>query len=286
MKKFDKAFSLAEILITLSILGIVAAIGISSLVQNYKKRMVVTRLKIAYSMLNDLTRISYAENGYPPIDATSANPVFNTYFGKYLNITKRCGMWNQTMGTMGLGATGCFKQGTSTTYQNGVYGPYVSSTTGKEYVSDMFYDLDGNDYNQGGYGPSAYYMVVLKNGMGLGVSLNNAKLNGWSIIVDIDGPNHGDSKLGQDVFQFTYYAPVLQRNNNCKNVGLLPGAIRPGDMDTKCYVSRETLKNRCKAGGNNDSPFRNGSGCSGLIIRDGWKISEDYPWALAQKKLH
>ena len=31
--------------------------------------------------------------------------------------------------------------------------------------------------------------------------------------------------------------------------------------------------------------LRAGSTCSTLIIKDGWKISKDYPWDYAQKKI-
>ena len=294
MLKGKSGFTLAETLITLTILGVIATFVVPNIIKNYQKRMTITRLKMAYSMLDSLTQMSYIENKYPPIEASMSKSLFDTYFGKYLNIAKTCGMWNQTEGTMSdggiFGKTGCFKQGTSSQGGN----PYVNNKTGEAYVSDMFYDLDGGDNNQGGYGPSGYFMVLLKNGMSLGVSPNFATQNGYSILIDIDGPKKGDSKLGQDVFQFTYFAPVLgARNgnpnyyknvNNCKNPGLLPGAWSPASMGASCTVTREYLKDRCKEHGINTSPFRNGSGCSGLIIKDGWKISSDYPWDYAHKK--
>ncbi len=40
-----KAFTLAEVLITLGIIGVVAAMTLPSLVGNYKKKVTVTRLK-------------------------------------------------------------------------------------------------------------------------------------------------------------------------------------------------------------------------------------------------
>ena len=46
--KTIKGFTLAEILITLSILGVVAAITMSSIVPNYQERIRVTQLKKAY----------------------------------------------------------------------------------------------------------------------------------------------------------------------------------------------------------------------------------------------
>ena len=42
--KNKKAFTLAEVLITLVIIGVVAAISIFNIVQNYQKRITVTGL--------------------------------------------------------------------------------------------------------------------------------------------------------------------------------------------------------------------------------------------------
>ena len=47
-----KAFTLAEVLITLGIIGIVAAMTLPSLIANYQKKVTVNRLKQAYSMIN------------------------------------------------------------------------------------------------------------------------------------------------------------------------------------------------------------------------------------------
>lgn len=44
MRKFD-GFTLAEVLITLGIIGVVAALTLPALVQNYRNQVVETRLK-------------------------------------------------------------------------------------------------------------------------------------------------------------------------------------------------------------------------------------------------
>ena len=46
------AFTLAEVLITLGIIGIVSAMTIPTLINNYQKKVTVTRLQQTYSMLN------------------------------------------------------------------------------------------------------------------------------------------------------------------------------------------------------------------------------------------
>ena len=58
MKKFNtnSAFTLAETLVTLTILGLVAMVLIPSIMKNYQKRLTITRLKMAYSMLDNMTQ--------------------------------------------------------------------------------------------------------------------------------------------------------------------------------------------------------------------------------------
>ena len=51
-----KGFTLAEVLITLSILGVVAAIMIPNIIQNYQKRLTITKLKKAYAVLENATQ--------------------------------------------------------------------------------------------------------------------------------------------------------------------------------------------------------------------------------------
>ena len=57
------AFTLAEVLITLSIIGVVAAMTIPTLVANYQKKETVTALKKAYSQLSQAVKMSELENG-------------------------------------------------------------------------------------------------------------------------------------------------------------------------------------------------------------------------------
>lgn len=52
----DKGFTLAEVLITLGIIGVVAALTLPTLISNYKKQTYVTGLQKAYSVLNNMTK--------------------------------------------------------------------------------------------------------------------------------------------------------------------------------------------------------------------------------------
>ena len=58
-----KAFTLAEILITLAIIGVVAVLTISSLLEHYRVKRTVTLLKNTYSMLSQATNRVIQEYG-------------------------------------------------------------------------------------------------------------------------------------------------------------------------------------------------------------------------------
>ena len=62
LEKFN-AFTLAEVLITLGIIGVVAAMTMPTLVQNYKKHVVETKLQKFYSLMGQAIKMSEASNG-------------------------------------------------------------------------------------------------------------------------------------------------------------------------------------------------------------------------------
>ena len=80
------AFTLAEVLITLGIIGVVAAMTIPTLVANYQKKETVTALKKAYSQLFQAVKMSELENGdkeYWNYDLP-AETFMNTYLKPFL----------------------------------------------------------------------------------------------------------------------------------------------------------------------------------------------------------
>ena len=83
------AFTLAEVLITLGIIGIVAALTLPTVIQNYQKQVTVTRLKKAYSYLVQVAQKSIADNGSIDfvegdlLDEDAVKKFFNTYWLSY-----------------------------------------------------------------------------------------------------------------------------------------------------------------------------------------------------------
>lgn len=70
-----KGFTLAEILITLGIIGVVAAITLPSIILNYKKQEIKTGFKKAYSVISQAYNLAFVDLGYP------TNCHYGTYGG-------------------------------------------------------------------------------------------------------------------------------------------------------------------------------------------------------------
>ena len=63
IRKKEIAFTLAEVLITLGIIGIVAAMTIPNLMTNYAKKRTALQVKTFYSKINQTFKLSSADNG-------------------------------------------------------------------------------------------------------------------------------------------------------------------------------------------------------------------------------
>lgn len=96
MKKFI-AFTLAEVLITLGVIGVVAAMTMPTLIQNHRKHEVVTKLKKVYSTVNQAIKLSEVEYGsvydwagtkHELTNVDDSVEWFNKYIGKHLEIIK------------------------------------------------------------------------------------------------------------------------------------------------------------------------------------------------------
>ena len=62
-RKTKKAFTLAEVLITLTIIGVIAALTIPNLMQKWQDHADVQKVKQAYSILNNAFKLCVQENG-------------------------------------------------------------------------------------------------------------------------------------------------------------------------------------------------------------------------------
>jgi len=77
-----KAFTLAEILITLGIIGVVTALTIPNLIANYQKKTTVAKLKETYSILQQAFKLSQEDNG--EVESWNANLSGKDFFEQYI----------------------------------------------------------------------------------------------------------------------------------------------------------------------------------------------------------
>ena len=234
------AFTLAEILITLGIIGVVAALTIPNLIVKYEKNRTVTQLKKTYSVLNQAYLFAKADGGDSILaeniigdydnNLATRNYVENfmsKYFTPYLKITKNCGYTSD------------------------------SSCFGKNYIRSF---ANGNPADSG----ITYYKynLILNDGTFISVTTNtrcdengeNCVSGGGLIFyIDISGGNK-PNMFGKDTFIF-YITP------KSSNIDFY-----------KFGNTRTALLNNC----NNAAGFR--QSCAALIKYDGWKISDDYLW--------
>ena len=89
MKNIKNGFTLAEVLITLGIIGVVAAITLPVLITNFQKKQIATAVKKAYSELSQALKLSETDNGEMqywdyPIGSVEDTEIFvNKYIKPY-----------------------------------------------------------------------------------------------------------------------------------------------------------------------------------------------------------
>ena len=181
-KHNSKAFTLAEVLIALVIIGVVAAITVPSILQNTQRNEIVSKVKKADSVLKQsLYKIAMNE-GLPVGDfsSMSEDDFFNA-FTKTVNVSKLC-----TNGKLGCFTTNNFK------YLNGGTSPYNFNRTNSLVTTDGI----AYGWNRKSENGNEDYCA------GKGLTSEDKENCIGRFIVDINGsspPNH----YGYDVFFWT-----------------------------------------------------------------------------------
>ena len=177
----SKAFTMAEVLITIGIIGIVAAMTLPQLVMKYKKIVVENRLKKVYSTLSQALNRSQAEHG--DIEQWEWEQVH----GKYMVETQAMKV-----------------------FASKYFIPYFAKLRKEEYttLTDFGY-ADPTFGTNSSYKSSKHQVLVLADGTILIFDLDVADriennpnpVNGLNIYVDTNGMNT-PNVMGSDVFTF------------------------------------------------------------------------------------
>jgi type II secretory pathway pseudopilin PulG len=87
-----KVFTLAEVLITLGVIGVVSALTLPTLIQNHKNRELQSQFKKSYSTLSQILQRVVAEEygGIAPIPTSSSTRIILDNMAKYASNSKVC----------------------------------------------------------------------------------------------------------------------------------------------------------------------------------------------------
>ena len=180
-----KGFTLAEVLITLGVIGVVAALTLPNLLQNHQKKVFVTQLQRAVNLIsNSATQLVSDENA-PSLDDTYLVAVNNDYknaqgkfMNKYFKVARDCGTDNRAA---------C--------------------------LGEIYYSLDrtattnlANVLNDSGWaGP--YYCVTVNTGATICMTTMSKdwEHNFSQVVLDVNGPA-GPNTSGRDLFDFYLYS--------------------------------------------------------------------------------
>lgn len=177
----NKGFTLAEVLITLGIIGVVAALTLPSLIQNYKEKATVTAVKESYSIFAQALKMVTIDN--PDLSALTDSSLsakensqimFNE-ISKHIKKVKSCDVDKKCMGNTYYLNLNNEKVSNWDTYNNLVTGVLANGTSfwilslpasisGEEtYAGQIGIDINGNK-RPNKFGVDFFWFTFNKNG--------------------------------------------------------------------------------------------------------------------------
>lgn len=182
-----KGFTLAEVLITLGIIGVVAALTLPSLIQKYNEKVWITSYLRVYSILENAYKLALKDNG-------SIETIGYEGYGNYLyNIFKPY-----------LGISSEFLE------NNGPWNKSINC------LPDTIYNINGS-VTAAQYGLNhGVPAVALKSGECIMFSGAFSHTLGYTLWVDING-RKGPNTIGKDQFGFTLDKERLAPNYSYHN---------------------------------------------------------------------
>ena len=198
---------MAEVLITLGIIGVVAAFTLPSLITKYQKEVTVERLKKVYSTMNNAANLSVVDNGsmdtweYPTSSYYDNGIItfFRKYYMPYLNGATECIDSNCFMKKKyTVSPDGLFYAGYIVTLADGTFLYFLGNINAGYFW--MFADINGEKrpnivgkdifvfdiykYNGGGYKVKFWNILLntddLKRAEAYGCNANSPRYKGFN----------------------------------------------------------------------------------------------------------
>lgn len=200
MKTCKYGFTLAEVLVTLMIIGIIAAMTVPTVIQNTKKQEYYAKLKKNYSVVLNALKLAQVHGGmlgdnrvvFTPSESGSASYETALRFAKYLSSSKVCKDRNTA------GCRDVFYNIEYATDKDGYWGgnyPTIILADGSLYKILQYAscDLVYNDYVRDDNGNA----VLDENGNKQDTSYQLSHCG--VVFIDVNGPKT-PNKFGDDVF--------------------------------------------------------------------------------------
>jgi len=260
MMKMEKGFTLAEVLITLGIIGVVAALTIPTLMANYQKVQYVTGLKKAYAEVTEALKLMANDNGCP--EDLKCTGIFQrgastkqdddnrlgNEFKKYFKLAKDCG----TTYNANNDSTQCMTNHFNYNY-DGSSPYYADLNTQSNYGPIMYRFITSDGFSialeQYDYCDSDQYIKVSS-----GANLNQICGNMYIDVNGLKGPNC----MGRDIFDFMI--------TNGKGPAIYPQGGSE-DPETSWENSSGTIR-YCNVDHNGNADYM----CAARIMEQGWQM--------------
>ena len=244
--KTKAAFTLAEVLITLGIIGVVAAMTLPSLIQNYQKKALATQTQKFYSTMSqavkqymadygvdDLRNTPLADDNYEDSDSPEAIASLRDFATKYLKVVKECNPDDEDDNT-------CFAP---------EYRDWDNSISEDNFTTNLSYP-QARDY-------------VLADGSVIRIYYGNGPIE---LYVDVNGKK-GPNRVGYDLWNMDiFYDGVIDEsgvNPECRKEGIKCD-LAVGNVNTPAEA-REKRFEACKEGNSY-------GGCFGHLLENGFKF--------------
>ena len=175
------AFTLAEVLVTLGIIGVVAAMTLPSVIDNSRNKQLESALKKSYSTLSQALDMYYAEEGVKLTPKNCGNSQLKPILMKYLHTAKDCGL-----GTLDAATRACVPSQHWLTDEQKEKG-YI-----KYRNLNNTNDIEMALFDRGQFVLNDSSLVLCEDGFG----------DNKFISVDVNGYNKRPNRLGIDLFMF------------------------------------------------------------------------------------
>ena len=239
-----RAFTLAEVLITLGIIGIVAAMTLPNLIQNYKDKVLINQAKKTYSNFSNVLNLMKADlevTDYAGIFATGeSNSQICEKFAKYYNGAKACISAGGSCGkTYKVKLAKATNNGTGGVSMEPMGFPRLKLADGSFiYFRDLHRDSSGACGFQ--------YTIQKKDEDGFYTGetkvINDSRCA--TLVIDVNGEEKGPNQYGADVHQILVQQTKLAPIDG--SYGALKSIFLRNKLDYETYSENKTFEQKGK----------------------------------------